>query len=392
MRGRLLTRDYTQTVASVAIDERQSHDHAVRLYEEHTEWLLHYCARQLGGRTDAEDAVQTTFLYAFRALRRGVVPECERAWLTTIARNVCHSQRRAAKRSPDTAELDLERIALAQPDVQEAGFMDDVRAALAALPENQRRALVLREWHGASSDEIATELQLSEPATHALLFRARKSFASAMSASRSAVAGLNVAAVLELLRTHVKPLLGGAAVKAAVVTTAAGVVVGGVVIEERADRGTPSPPAMLPATVAVKPRPAVVPPEQATVPLREANPRAGASRQQGETRARDARDSAAPQRVAAPGGDTPIPFVRPPRPTSESPAASSPPTADAPGQPAPPAPLPPVEPSVQAPPIDLPPILGEDPPVELPPPVDELLPPVELPPLDPALPPIPPLP
>jgi RNA polymerase sigma factor (sigma-70 family) len=363
-------------VASVAIDERRSHDHAVRLYEEHTEWLLRYCARQLGGLTDAEDAIQTTFLYAFRALRRGVVPECERAWLTTIARNVCHSQRRAEKRSPDTVELDVERIALAQPDVQEVGFMEDVHTALAALPDNQRRALVLREWQGASSDEIATQLQLSEPATHALLFRARKSFVTAMSASRSALAGLNVATMLELMRTHVKPLLGGAVAKAALVTTVAGVMVGGVVLEERADQGTPSPPARPAATVAVKPGAAFLPLEHSAGPLREVNPRIGTSRPQAAAAARVARGSATTAPVAVPDGDTPVSVIAPEQPTAPPPSS-----AEAPGVPAP-TPVPPIDPPVPAP-IDLLPILGEDPPVEIPAPADELRPPVTLPPLDP---------
>jgi RNA polymerase sigma factor (sigma-70 family) len=364
-------------VAAIAIDERQSHNHAARLYEEHTEWLLRYCTRQLGGLTDAEDAIQTTFLYAFRALRRGVVPECERAWLTTIARNVCHSQRRAEKRSPDTVELDVERIALAQPDVQEVGFMEDVRTALAALPDNQRRALVLREWQGASSDEIATELQLSEPATHALLFRARKSFATAMSTSRSALAGLNVAVVIDFLRTHAKPLLGGAATKAAVVTSAAGVVIGGVVLEERTDRGAPSPPATPPATVAVKPDAAFLPLEHSNVPLREMKPRVGNRRPQAAAAARVARGSATTATVAVPDADRPVPVVAPEQPTAPPPWSAEAP----PGVPAP-TPVPPIDPPVPAP-IDPPPILGEYPPVELPPPVDEVLPAVEPPALDP---------
>jgi RNA polymerase sigma-70 factor, ECF subfamily len=245
VRGPYLAAGYITFVASVAIEDRSvpPDEVAGRLFQEHSGWLLGFCTRQLGGRADAEDAVQATFLYAFRALRRGVVPECERAWLTTIARNVCHTQRRTSRRHPqDHTELDLDRIAVAQPDLEEAGFMDDVRAALSTLPENQRRALLMREWRGASSNEIATELHLSEPATHALLFRARKSFATAMSASGRPFAGLNVALLLDQLRSWAKPLLGGAAVKAAVVTTAAGVAIGGAVLEQRSDGVAPQAP------------------------------------------------------------------------------------------------------------------------------------------------------
>ncbi len=363
-------------MASVAIDERRSHDHAVRLYEEHTGWLLRYCARQLGGLTDAEDAVQTTFLNAFRALRRGVVPECERAWLTTIARNVCHSQRRAAKRCLDAVELDVDRIALAQPDVQEVGFIEDVRAGLAGLSENQRRALVLREWQGASSDEIATKLQLSEPATHALLYRARKSFVSAMLASRNALGGLNVAAVLELLRTHVKPLLGGAALKAALVTTAAGVVVGGVAFEERAHQETPSLPTRPAVTVA--PRATLSPLVASTVPLGEVNRRLGTSHPRAA--ARGVRGPTRTSPAAVPGGDTAILAAPPSGIAPELPSAPQPLGPEASGVQAP-MPVTPVNSPVPAP-IEVPPIIAEDPPVELPPPVDKLLPAVELPPLD----------
>ena len=60
--------------------------------------ILSYCLHQLGSREEAEDAVQTTFMNAFRALGRGVVPEAESAWLFKIAENVCLSRRRSSWR------------------------------------------------------------------------------------------------------------------------------------------------------------------------------------------------------------------------------------------------------------------------------------------------------
>lgn len=124
---------------------------ASRLFAEHSERLLGYCLRQLGSRPEAEDAVQTTFLYAFRALRRGVVPECESAWLTTIAKNVCHSQRRTvARRGSLAGAVELDTIALAQTGDDEEELLMGVKDALASMPEKQRRALVLlsgRECH-----------------------------------------------------------------------------------------------------------------------------------------------------------------------------------------------------------------------------------------------------
>ena len=68
------------------------------LYERHASKILAYCQHQLGSREEAEDAVQTTFMNAFRALGRGVVPEAESAWLFKIAENVCLSRRRSSWR------------------------------------------------------------------------------------------------------------------------------------------------------------------------------------------------------------------------------------------------------------------------------------------------------
>ena len=65
------------------------------LYERYARQIFRYCLHQLGSREEAEDAVQSTFLNAFRGLKRGVVPEIESAWLFKIAHNVCLSRRRS---------------------------------------------------------------------------------------------------------------------------------------------------------------------------------------------------------------------------------------------------------------------------------------------------------
>lgn len=378
-------------MASVAIDDRgfSPDEAASRLFEEQSEWLLAFCTRQLRDRDDAEDAVQATFLYAFRALRRGVVPDCERAWLTTIAKNVCHTHRRTSRRRPESAlEPGLDRIALAQPDLEEVGFLDDVRAALSALPANQRRALLRREWQGAPSSEIADELHLSEPAIDALLYRARKSFATALSASGRPFAGLNVVVLLEQWRGLLKPILGGAAVKAAVATTAAGVVVGGVVIEQRrseSDAPPPPRPVESAATVGATSTPTSSLVASPRVVTRKGEPGAPVV-------ARPSRRAPEPASPATAQTDTTVTrLARPPRAAATLPTApASPPRgAEAPT----PTPAPPADPPVLAPPVELPPILGEEPPVQLPPPVEDVLPSVAVPPLPiPSLPPpLPPL-
>src|ERR1700749_1236747 len=68
---------------------------ASRLYERHRRQIFTFCLRQLGNREEAEDATQSTFLNAFRGLKRGTTPEFETAWLYKIAHNVCLNGRQA---------------------------------------------------------------------------------------------------------------------------------------------------------------------------------------------------------------------------------------------------------------------------------------------------------
>jgi DNA-directed RNA polymerase specialized sigma24 family protein len=51
------------------------------LYNHYGAQLYRYCFAHLRSREDAEDAVQNTFLRVYAALRKGVVPEFETAWL-----------------------------------------------------------------------------------------------------------------------------------------------------------------------------------------------------------------------------------------------------------------------------------------------------------------------
>src|SRR4029077_1843708 len=100
----------------------------------------------------------------------------------------------------------------------------DLRDALASIPAAQRRALVLREWHGLSAGDVAAQLGMNQPATYALLTRARRSLTHAFTALPQRAA-LTLASIVYDLRSHVKTLLGGAATKAAATTTVVAAVV-----------------------------------------------------------------------------------------------------------------------------------------------------------------------
>jgi RNA polymerase sigma factor (sigma-70 family) len=152
------------------------------LYEQYANQIFRYCMHQLGSREEAEDAVQSTFLNAFRGLKRGVVPELESAWLFKIAHNVCLSRRRSSWRRgriESPTDFDVAEELTPAPS-RRADELIGLQDALEQMPEAQRRAILLREWQGLSYREIADELELSQAAVETLIFRARRSLASGL--------------------------------------------------------------------------------------------------------------------------------------------------------------------------------------------------------------------
>jgi RNA polymerase sigma factor (sigma-70 family) len=179
--------------APASADVGSPESYAADLYERHHQTIFRLCLRQLRRREDADDAVQTTFVYALMSLRRGVVPRLELPWLLTIAKNVCSTRRRSGMRRGTydaPQDLDLIQDRLATPDRSDVASPSDLRSALQAIPETQRKALLLREWRGLSYDEIGSELGLSHSATEALLFRARQNVAQRLGAALKALNGL----------------------------------------------------------------------------------------------------------------------------------------------------------------------------------------------------------
>jgi RNA polymerase sigma factor (sigma-70 family) len=226
-------------------------DAAGDLYERYSAQIHGYCLHQLGSREEAEDAVQTTFMNAFRGLSRGIVPELESAWLFKIAHNVCLSRRRSSWRrgkieAPNNFEVLQEVIPGREQVSDELIGLQDV---LEKMPENQRRAILLREWQGLTYREISTELGLSQAAVETLIFRARRALAQGLeqdadSWKKRLRRGADVGGAI----AFVKALLGGggaAAVKVAAtaVAVAATTVAAATEVPKRAHQAQAAKPA-----------------------------------------------------------------------------------------------------------------------------------------------------
>jgi RNA polymerase sigma factor (sigma-70 family) len=106
--------------------------------------LLAFCRRMLASNEEAEDALQHTFMAAYRALRRSDRPILLKAWLYTIARNRCLSILRARREQVAFDDGHAASDGLAA-DIDRRAELRGLLADLEQLPEEQRAALVLFE-------------------------------------------------------------------------------------------------------------------------------------------------------------------------------------------------------------------------------------------------------
>ena len=133
---------------------------------------------RLGDADLCEDAVQETFVKAFRYLLALRNPEKFQGWLARIARNVSTSLLRRHRRELDKRQ----RWRILQPDApEEESSADDeepltetLTKTLADLPARHRECLVLFYLEGKNVREAAAVLGISEAAVKTRLYRARK--------------------------------------------------------------------------------------------------------------------------------------------------------------------------------------------------------------------------
>jgi RNA polymerase sigma-70 factor (ECF subfamily) len=291
------------------------------LYRRNSGRVFGFCLSRLGRREDAEDALQTTFLHAVRSLRRGVVPLVESAWLLGIARNVCRERWEASGRrglvesSCDPQEL--ERSTAAGEERREE--LIGLEEALARLPEQQRRAILLRDWRGLSYDEVANQLGVSHAAVETLIFRGRQTLAEMLreepQQTRRRLASLgHLGSIFSAIKTAFSGAAAATKVAAALGVTA--VAVGGAGL---ATKPAPAAPTKAPAAVRSQTPSAHLPATATSRPQRASAPIAAASSRPkaGRTPAKSVPATKIARPVQAPA-TTPAAA----KPTGEQPAAA----------------------------------------------------------------------
>lgn len=147
--------------------------------------VYNLCYRMLGESTEAEDAVQETFLRIHKNLRRYDMARSFKTWLLSIASNHCIDRLR--KRRMHFVSLDDEPTAAAlalrssSPTPEQAilagELTDAIQKLLLQLDEHYRLAVIYRYWYQYSYAEIAQEMDTTESAIKSRLHRARKKLA-----------------------------------------------------------------------------------------------------------------------------------------------------------------------------------------------------------------------
>ncbi len=169
------------------------------LYRKYLAQVYSYAFYELRDHHAAEDATERVFMQALVGLprfeervdefiaARAVVSSADaadfstfRVWLFRIARNVVANEQRRDRRRPVSSLDDAAEISAPDDVVDAAATREAVSAAwqaVARLPEDRRRAVILRFVDEMSTAEIAAVLGRSEGAVRVLLHRALRSVA-----------------------------------------------------------------------------------------------------------------------------------------------------------------------------------------------------------------------
>ncbi|HEY5375702.1 MAG TPA: RNA polymerase sigma factor [Polyangiaceae bacterium] len=143
--------------------------------------LVRLGARIMGNQADAEDVVQEAYVKAYRALTAGDFDRrsSTSTWLYRIVVNgAIDAKRSRSRRHETTDDVQIE------PGWDGAAFaearlaLSELDEWLAALPPDQRAALVLQSMEGLNNTEIAQVMGVSEGAVEQRLVRARATLRS----------------------------------------------------------------------------------------------------------------------------------------------------------------------------------------------------------------------
>lgn len=177
-----MTQEPPRVDADVALMLRlqQGDDSALEeIIRRHQRNVLNLVYRYLGDASYAEDVAQEVFFKVYRA-RQQYEPKAKfSTWLYRVTVNHCLNEIRSRKSQPAPAALSddlLNDSGVIDPDenLDREEIQRSVKAAIDALPEHQRMAVILARYEELSYEEIAETMGISLEAVKSVLHRAKE--------------------------------------------------------------------------------------------------------------------------------------------------------------------------------------------------------------------------
>ncbi|MBL9014173.1 MAG: sigma-70 family RNA polymerase sigma factor [Myxococcales bacterium] len=151
------------------------------LVQRHNQTLFRTCRAVLRDDHDAEDAVQSAWLSAFRALDRFRADSSFRTWVTRIAVNEATTRlRQRQKLTPVSDEIPMQPVESPVHHTAMKELAARLERELDELPEGLRTVLVLRDVVELDTAETAAALGIEEENVRVRLHRARQALALAL--------------------------------------------------------------------------------------------------------------------------------------------------------------------------------------------------------------------
>ena len=144
--------------------------------------LLNYCRRFSLPESRAEDILQQALLKTWVALREGAEVRDLKAWLYRVVHNTAVNAIRDAAHDGEPVADPALRTGTGQADIERGLVLREALAEVAALPQLQREVIVRTAVGGYSHEQVAIDLGITDGAVRGLLYRARATLRTAVTA------------------------------------------------------------------------------------------------------------------------------------------------------------------------------------------------------------------
>jgi RNA polymerase sigma-70 factor (ECF subfamily) len=161
-----------------------------RVVLRHQGAVYHFALRLLGDAEAAGDVAQDTFIRAYQAIGGFRGGSALRTWLFSICRNLAldelrRRQRRTSREHPldqlaDQSAWAVDADAMVDEEAERNELSRRLDEALAKLPEEQRAAVILKDRHGLSCEEVAKALGVPVGTVFSRVHRAYRKLATAL--------------------------------------------------------------------------------------------------------------------------------------------------------------------------------------------------------------------